>query len=56
MNISHRASADVSATAKPVKVAPLSCYCKLDDLIPKVKQLTQPAPTPPHNPATKTAA
>jgi hypothetical protein len=55
MNISHRASADVSATAKPVKVAPLSCYCKLDDLIPKVKQLTQPSPTPPSGDSSKAA-
>lgn len=55
MNISHRSPAELPTAVKPVKLAPLSCYCKLDDLIPHVKQLTQSSPTPPTNPA-KTAA
>ncbi|GGF14571.1 hypothetical protein [Hymenobacter cavernae] len=55
MNISHSASVESSVAPKAVKLVPLSCYCKLDDLIPHVKQLTQPAPTPPDNSAKNAA-
>lgn len=57
MTISHRAVdalITVSAMDKPLKVVPLSCYCRLEDLIPRIKQLTQPAP-PPKDGAAKAA-
>ncbi|UYZ61514.1 hypothetical protein [Hymenobacter weizhouensis] len=47
MTVSHRASADVSATlieaSQPVKVARMACCCKLADLLPLVQQMHRDA-------------